>query len=352
MDVRRRVAFTTAAGALTLTATLTAFTPGAGAHPRYPDRHEPRSTTFAVIGDIPYGDAQIAAFPQHIAQLNADRGLRFVQHLGDIKSGSTLCSNDYFSWVKSEFDQFRHPLIYAVGDNEWTDCHRPNNGSYNPLERLDTLRRTFFAHPDRSLGSPAMKLASQDAEGYPEEARYELADVAFASLHVIGSNNSLDPWTGQPAPTPEQTAEVLGRTADTIQVITETFDTARKHNGRAVALMMQADMFDPTVTDPAYADYFGFTPIVRTIAREAQKFGKPVYLFNGDSHVYNVDRPLAAGSQWRAFYGVDGPAPNLERITVDGSTDVNDYLRVTISPRGTAAPGKDVLTWTRVPFTS
>jgi hypothetical protein len=34
-------------------------------------------------------------------------------------------------------------------------------------------------------------------------------------------------------------------------------------------------------------------------------------------------------------------------MTVDGSTGVDDYLRVTIDP-----DNKDVLTWTRVPFTS
>jgi hypothetical protein len=39
------------------------------------------------------------------------------------------------------------------------------------------------------------------------------------------------------------------------------------------------------------------------------------------------------------------PAPNLSRITIDGSTTVNNYLRVTVNPRG-----PQVLTWTRAPF--
>ena len=38
---------------------------------------------------------------------------------------------------------------------------------------------------------------------------------------------------------------------------------------------------------------------------------------------------------------------NLSRVTVDGSTKVNDYLRVTIDPSNPA-----VLSWTRVPFAS
>ena len=47
----------------------------------------------AVIGDVPYGDAQLAAFPANIDQINDDRSIDRVLHLGDIKSGSTLCSD-------------------------------------------------------------------------------------------------------------------------------------------------------------------------------------------------------------------------------------------------------------------
>jgi hypothetical protein len=72
-----------------------------------------------------------------------------------------------------------------------------------------------------------------------------------------------------------------------------------------------------------------------------------VYLFNGDSHVYNDDQPLAAGPKWLSFYGVSQPVSNLTRVTVDGSTAVNNYLRVTVHPSGSS-----VLDWTRVPFSS
>jgi hypothetical protein len=296
----------------------------------------------------------VAAFPARVAQLNADRNLQLVQHLGDIKNGSSVCSNEYFAKIRTDFDQFRHPFVYAPGDNEWTDCHRPNNGAYNPLERLDRVRATFFPNADRTLGTPSVPVRSQAAAGFPEESRYQLPGVSVASLHIVGSNNSLAPWTGQTQPTPEQTAEVLGRTADSISVIRQTFATAKAEGDRAVALMLQADMFDPTVADKKYADYYGFTPIVRAIAQESRAFGKPVYLFNGDSHVYDNDRPLDAGSPYLAFYGAGAPVPNLQRITVDGSNNAKDYLRVTISaaPKGSAKkmPDTAVLTWERVPY--
>ncbi len=305
--------------------------------------------TFAVIGDIPYGPAQIASFPHVVDQINADPQVSWVNHLGDIKNGSSVCSDDYFQMIKTQFDRFADPLVYTIGDNEWTDCHRVNNGAYNPLERLSKVRSLFFPEPGRTLGQHQARVVSQADQGIPENVRWERADVAFAAIDVPGSNNSLAPWTGLTAPTPEQTAEVLSRTAAVVQEIHDTFAEAKAHRNRAVTILTQADMFDPTVASPTFADWYGFQPIVAALAREAHAFRGPVYLFNGDSHVYNSDAPLAAGSPWLALYGITTPLTNLSRITVDGSTGVDNYLRVTINPHRNST---DVLSWTRVPFTT
>ncbi|HEX5331492.1 MAG TPA: hypothetical protein VFW79_02510 [Cellulomonas sp.] len=340
--LRRPVAIALATLAATATLAIgSASASDRGAH----DEGHAGAFTFAVIGDIPYGTAQIANFPHVIQQINADPAVQLVDHLGDIKSGSTVCSDEYFAQVKAQFDTFVDPLVYTVGDNEWTDCHRPSNGSYNPLERLAAIRTVFFPRPGFTLGQHAVHVTSQAALGFPEDVRYTRADVAFAALHVVGSNNSLAPWTGNTGPTPEQAAEVSARTAAVIASIRATFHEARAEHNRAVVLLTQADMFDPTVVNPSFADYSAFQPIVRAIAHESAQFHGPVYLFNGDSHVYNDDQPLAAGSPWLSFYGVDSAVPNLTRVTIDGSTGVNNYLRVTVDPHSPA-----VLSWTRVPF--
>ncbi|HEY3549053.1 MAG TPA: metallophosphoesterase, partial [Propionicimonas sp.] len=201
-----------AIGLTTLAATATLAVGAASASDRggHDDGHEGSGDAFAfaVIGDIPYGAAQIADFPRVIQQINADPAVQLVDHLGDIKSGSSVCSDEYFAQVKAQFDTFVDPLVYTVGDNEWTDCHRANNGSYNPLERLAAIRSVFFPRPGFTLGEHAVHVKSQAALGFPEDVRYTRADVAFAALHIVGSNNSLAPWTGNTGPTPEQAAEV------------------------------------------------------------------------------------------------------------------------------------------------
>lgn len=306
--------------------------------------------SFAVIGDTPYGAAAAGAFPSRIAQLNADASLDFVIHVGDIKNGSTVCSDAYFAEIRRDFDASTHPLVYTPGDNEWTDCHRTNNGAYNPLERLAKLREVFFNDPGKTLGS-TMPVVSQAALGVPENVSFTKNRVAFAAINVPGSNNASQPWTGlgKTAETPEQAAEVRSRTAADIAEIRQTFAQAKQRCDRTVVISQQADMFDPTYT-PGPGDISAFAPIVQALVDEASAFDGEVYLFNGDSHVYNSDRPLAAGSPWLARYGVTGSAGNLARVTVDGSSNASDYLRVDVAPNGSAGTSAPALSWERVPF--
>lgn len=63
------------------------------------------------------------------------------------------------------------------------------------------------------------------------------------------------------------------------------------------------------------------------------------------THVYNSDKPLDEGSSWLSFYGVTTAAPNLRRVTVDGSSNSDNWLKVTINPGSS-----QVLSWTRVPL--
>ncbi|MBB6628941.1 metallophosphoesterase [Nocardioides sp. KIGAM211] len=309
----------------------------------------PPAYSFAVIGDLPYGADQIARFPGWIQQINADPAVRAVLHAGDIKNGSSVCSDDYFAMIRSNFDTFEDPLVYTPGDNEWTDCHRANNGAYDPLERLAKVREVFFDQPGTTLGQHPLEVASQARRGFPENVVLHQAGLSIAAVNVTGSNNGLQPWTGlgKTEPTPEQSAAVRDRVRNDVVTLHRAFQEARSRHDRGVVLLQQADMFDPTYT-PTENDISAFRPWVQALAAEAARYHGPVYLFDGDSHVYNADRPLATGSSWLTTYGVKRAADNLTRVTVDGSSNNNDYLRVTVNQD----PSGDLLTWERVPYTS
>ncbi len=277
--------------------------------------------TVAVIGDVPYGTAQEASFGTLIDAVNDDQKVRRVIHVGDIKSGSTTCSDERFAAVRQAFDTFADPLVYTPGDNEWTDCHRVNNGSYNPLERLGAIRASFFTSPGSTSGRRPAAVVHQTL--LVENVRWIESRVAFATLHVVGSNNGLAPWTGQTRPTPEPVAEVEDRTAAALAWIDATFDAAEDRGLAGVVLAMQADTWD----GPALLT--GHQAVVERIATRTAAFDGDVLLLQGDSHEFVSDNPLGL--------------PNLTRIVVHGETLPFEYLRLTIDPRDPS-----LFSWERV----
>ena len=115
---------------------------------------------FVALGDMPYNiPSDYQRYERLISAINQTNP-SFSIFVGDTKSGSTPCSDEYNQKVKNYFNQFSAPLIYSIGDNEWTDCHRPLAGSYDPIERLESVRETFF-NSSKSLGKKQIDLVRQ-----------------------------------------------------------------------------------------------------------------------------------------------------------------------------------------------
>jgi len=159
--------------------------------------HAQPTFSFVALGDLPYGSAQKAYGPYRslIDRINQEDPA-FSVHVGDFKSGSTLCSDEEFANQLDHFQRFKGAVIYTPGDNEWTDCHRSNNGAFDPLERLAVLRQRFFT-PGSSLGAKPMPVQNQSKVApafgrYVENVRWLHQGVLFATLHIVGSNNNLE----------------------------------------------------------------------------------------------------------------------------------------------------------------
>ena len=86
--------------------------------------------------------------------------------------------------------------------------------------------------------------------------------------------------------------------------IRDTFADAERRNDRAVVLVTQADMFDPSLLAAATANpetVSGFREIVAAITEETNRFDRPVYLINGDSHVLPRTNRWREGSPWLGY---------------------------------------------------
>ncbi len=309
--------------------------------------------TLAVIGDTPYDDAQLATFPKLVRAINADRAVRTVVHLGDMKSGQP-CRNAFYASRRDLYDTFKDPFVFTPGDNDWTDCHRSQFGAFVPTERLESLRKVFYPRPDRALGGqPALRVRPQSRDAafsrYVENVMWSRARTVFSTIHVIGSNNDLVPWFVDTRVTPVapeapqhkalRTAEFDKRQKANLAWIDRSFAVARRDRARGVVIAMQANMWLKRLAPGE--DVSGFDAIVRRIATRARAFRGEVLVLQGDTHSYLADRPLSAGSP---EHGVTTRAPNVRRVVVQGET-ASEWLRLRVSPGA-----RKLFSWTRRPL--
>ncbi len=277
---------------------------------RVPD---PEAFSFAVLGDTPYNDAEEREFLAMIGRINREP-LAFVVHVGDFKGGGA-CSDALYARRKVQFGTFVAPLVYTPGDNEWTDCRRPNMGSMDPIERLARLRQVFFA--DRfSLGERRLPLEAQDqclapevsgcgCAAHPENRAWEYAGLRFVTLNVPGSDNNV----GFDA---LSDGEARCRDAANAQWLERAVLAAQAPGVRALVIALQANPWD--TRKPVYRG------LLAQVEASAARVAKPVLFIHGDSHTYRVDTPFT------------GPITRLESF---GSPFVG-WVKVTVDP---ARPG-------------
>ena len=278
------------------------------------DEHRNNPYEIGLIGDMPYGDAGRAQFPNVIADINTHR-LAFTTFDGDIKNGSERCDQPIYDAALANFNSFHDPLVYLPGDNEWTDCDRASNGSYDPNERLALVRRMFTGTPD-SLGQHTLGLLRQD--GYPENVRWQFGPVTYIGVNVPGSDNNAPQFDAAGKQIDGDAAEYTARNAANLSWLSAGFAAAAANHSVAVMVVLQADMW--SAADPTA--HFADTKIA--LARLSIGFAGPVVLVNGDTHVLQIDKPLkdAAGNT----------IENFTRVQTFGSAQ-NHWVSATVDPR-------------------
>jgi hypothetical protein len=338
------------------------------AEDRMDDDRRDDKLTIAVFGDWPYNQNLLKNAPLLVNSINADRDVSRIIHVGDIHSGSMACTSAGIvppistsdpGWNQSiyyQFQQFKAPLVYTPGDNEWTDCQKTKEfKSGDPLKELASVRALFFARPGKTLGLHEREVWSQEKyfdPAFPADAQYVenvmWADgkVVFVTLNMPGSNNDTLPWANGFENPSAQAQEVADRTAADIRWLQAAFKQATDMHAKAVVIALQADMWDPAAAAPGGDGLSAYTPFVKQLANLSMEFRRPVLLLNGDSHLFGVDRPLADSSGSTGIIHNTLSVPNLKRITVQGSTNAPaEWLRLSID---TSTP--EVFSWSNVPY--
>src|SRR5262245_754257 len=237
-----------------------------------PARAQSQPFTFALWGDMPYAKANDGPkIPALIADMNAS-DIAFSLYDGDIKDGSSKCTDDVYTAAIEMFDRFQKPVVYIPGDNEWTDCHRLNNGGYDNLERLAHLREVMFTKNTFGAGTLAVERQGPPGAKYVEHVRFLHQGTMFVGLNVPGSNNNRvlndKDCTSKSARTTAQceadNREYAERDAANIAWMHEAFAKATAERAAGVMIVFQGDPgFDLPETEdqdesraPDHSGYF------------------------------------------------------------------------------------------------
>jgi hypothetical protein len=253
-------------------------------------------------------------FENLIKTVNCENQI-FNVHVGDIKAGKTACSEEYFNTIYNYFEEFRKPLIYTPGDNEWTDCGSATAGGYDPEERLEVVRKIFFKS-NTSFGKEKITLIAQSENPayakFVENKRWDFGRVTFGTVHIVGSDNNFLPRSNN------FNKEFYERDKANIVWLNEIFMNAKKENSAGIILFTQADMFMPD------KGILGFENILKELKRLVIDFKKPVVLVHGDSHQFLIDKPFVDAATKKSFN-------NFTRIQVFGEADIN-AVKIIVNP--------------------
>jgi hypothetical protein len=326
-----------------------------GEHQHGDDRD--RSYAIGLWGDVPYNATQATVgVPNLIADMNR-HDLAFTVHDGDLKSGSSECTDAVYTQALGYFNSLRAPAMFTPGDNDWTDCDR--TAGYSSLAQLDKERALFFSTPF-SLGIHRMRqqlqtdvlcLSVSGPAPCVENRRWRVGGVTYATLNIQGScNNLCDTAPSEPEYTARNNANIVW--------MQETFQEATARRSDAVMLISQGnpgwDLFDgrrapyrdPTTlvekipldlnaNPPTFADSTtdGFHDFLAALRTEVVNFRKPVVYVHGDSHYFRVDKPFqnALGQRLENFTRVETFGDNQQ----NGNNDVA-WVKVHVDTRSDA----------------
>lgn len=288
-----------------------------------------------LMGDLPYSIEEEKKMPALMEDMNR-HDLAFIVQNGDFQTdprsyrdGMVPCTDATLMARFEIFQSSRHPLIVTPGDNDWTDCAHAKP-PIDPLTRLAKLREVLY-RDNLSLGQRKMAVIQQSNDPnfakFPENARWSVGEVAFATFHIVGSNNNLGRTT-------EMDAEYRERNAASLAWLRVVFERAKQENRKGLMIVMQANprfentwpknFFGRLRTTPPGNAVSGFSDFLAALEVETLAFGKPVVLVHGDTHYFRIDKPLIGTKSGRAI-------ENFTRVENFSTPDVH-WLRVTVDP--------------------
>ncbi|MEN8183401.1 MAG: hypothetical protein ABFS46_12795 [Myxococcota bacterium] len=252
--------------------------------------------TFSVIADIPYSSSDEPLFLGYVDDHNLFSPSEFFVHVGDIKSGSSQCSESGYSTTSDILGALAVPTFIVPGDNEWNDCSNPDSAWQ--------LWESYFTDFEQNYCGPPPAEA-QDVRH--ENFAFVSKGVLFIGLNVVGGTvHDADEW-----------ATRLQQDADWV-------DLQFQQKGGQVRAAVIFGHAGPSSNRTLFFDQF---------EASSSDLGKPVLYIMGDDHSWQFDNPFSEPNMARI--SIEKNDPPLE-VTV--TLDSQDPFEVERAPWPSGTP--------------
>lgn len=295
---KRCTAVTRRALAFALVVLLAGRGPGARAAPGTPVID---SVRFAVIAGLPPSLSSDTATRALLDMLRRTPKLQFAVWDGALRRPGEPCVDALFAARRTLLDTSAVPLVVIPGRHDWEDCDSKLAGGFDPVERLDFVRQTFFDQP-YSLGSKAMHVVRQSDlprfRQYRENLRWETGGIAFVTLNVPDGNNHYLSAGGR-------NGEFEDRAVANAFWLRHAGEYAKRCKLKAITVLIDADPHFERYEQRGRLTWLrwghglprdGYVEFKRTLVELSRNFSGTVVLIHGASHDtlprVRIDQPL------------------------------------------------------------
>lgn len=305
----------------------------------------PQPVRIALVADVPQwpaAEADTAA----LFDFMASQQVSLVVHAGGLKGDTESCADPVLTARQRLFADAALPLVYVPGENDWAECHKPVNGEFDAVERLNRLRELFFPE-DATLGRRTLPLVRQSEQAtfrsYRENVRLTLGNVLVVGMNLPGDNNHYRTEGGR-------NGEFEDRREANRQWLARAFSLAEQRDLDGIVIVGHADPLFGNGWEkrgkPTLLDAFvrrgtrdGYVEIKRQLRELAGKFKGQVLLVHASDSGFSVDKPLrdAAGKTMANVTRVALPVGSPSRwteLTVSPGSRAVFQVRLRDGPKG------------------
>lgn len=273
---------------------------------------QPLALSFGVISNTVVRTGDDARLKEAIAASDGDN-LAFVVMNG-IKSAGEPCSDKFYFQRKELFQGAKNGLIVSLAASDWSAC-QTDSGRSLAIERLNRVRELFF-ESEFSFGASKLPLLRQASmpkfRTYVENARWDIGNLVFATLHLPANNNDFLTAAGR-------NSEFEDRLIADREWLQRTFNIAAQKNAAAIVLFCDANPLAMPERGGRFgsgARRDGFMEIRKQLLALSARFAGRILLIHGQA---NAGNSAETGITWVGNIGAVAPVSGWLKVSVDAA---------------------------------